>query len=36
MVTQMGEQVDYLRFMPEKTAANRGRWWLGVIIGGPG
>uniref|UniRef100_UPI002490F94D ATP-binding protein n=1 Tax=Azonexus hydrophilus TaxID=418702 RepID=UPI002490F94D len=36
MVTQMGEQVDYLRFMPEKTAANRGRWWLGVIVGGPG
>jgi len=36
MVTQMGEQVDYLRFMPEKTAANRGRWWFGVIVGGPG
>lgn len=36
MVTQMGEQVDYLRFMPEKTPANRGRWWLGVIVGGPG
>ncbi len=36
MVTQMGEQVDYLRFMPERTQANRRRWWLGVIIGGPG
>ena len=36
MVTQMGEQVDYLRFMPEQTPANRRRWWLGVIIGGPG
>ncbi|MCE1238295.1 MAG: hybrid sensor histidine kinase/response regulator, partial [Azonexaceae bacterium] len=36
MVTQMGEQVDYLRFMPEKTAANRGRWWFGVVVGGPG
>jgi signal transduction histidine kinase/purine-cytosine permease-like protein/ActR/RegA family two-component response regulator len=36
MVTQMGEQVDYLRFMPEKTPANRGRWWFGVIVGGPG
>ncbi len=36
MVTQMGEQVDYLRFMPEKTAANRRRWWIGVIVGGPG
>lgn len=36
LITQMGEQVDYLRFMPEKTAANRGRWWLGVLLGGPG
>jgi len=36
MVTQMGEQVDYLRFMPEKTAANARRWWFGVIVGGPG
>jgi purine-cytosine permease-like protein len=32
----MGEQVDYLRFMPERTAANRKRWWLAVVIGGPG
>ncbi|MBI2276981.1 MAG: response regulator [Dechloromonas sp.] len=36
LVTQMGEQVDYLRFMPERTAANRRRWWFGVIVGGPG
>ena len=36
LITQMGEQVDYLRFMPERTAANRGRWWAGVLIGGPG
>jgi signal transduction histidine kinase/purine-cytosine permease-like protein/ActR/RegA family two-component response regulator len=36
LVTQMGEQVDYLRFMPEKTPQNRYRWWLGVIVGGPG
>ncbi len=36
LITQMGEQVDYLRFMPEKTAANRKRWWAGVLIGGPG
>ena len=28
--------MDYLRFMPEKTPATRGRWWLGVLIGGPG
>ncbi len=36
LITQMGEQVDYLRFMPEKTPANRWRWWGGVLVGGPG
>jgi signal transduction histidine kinase/purine-cytosine permease-like protein/ActR/RegA family two-component response regulator len=36
LITQMGEQVDYLRFMPEKTKANRTRWWLAVLVGGPG
>ncbi|NJD24106.1 MAG: response regulator [Betaproteobacteria bacterium] len=36
LVTQMGEQVDYLRFMPEKTPATARRWWFGVIAGGPG
>lgn len=36
LVTQMAEQVDYLRFMPEKNAGNRRRWWLAVVIGGPG
>ncbi|MDN4591837.1 hybrid sensor histidine kinase/response regulator [Xenophilus aerolatus] len=36
LITQMGEQADYLRFMPARTRANRGRWWLGVMAGGPG
>ncbi|MBS1129669.1 MAG: Response regulator receiver:ATP-binding region, ATPase-like:Histidine kinase N-terminal [Proteobacteria bacterium] len=36
LVTQMAEQVDYLRFMPEKTPATARRWWFGVIVGGPG
>mgnify|MGYP006999989820 FL=1 len=36
LITQMGEQADYLRFMPARTAANRKRWWLGVLMGGPG
>ena len=36
LMTQMGEQADYLRFMPARTNANRRRWWLGVAIGGPG
>ncbi|WP_284615517.1 ATP-binding protein [Aquabacterium humicola] len=36
LITQMGEQVDYLRFMPEKTKANAARWWFGTLLGGPG
>ena len=36
LITQMGEQADYLRFMPERTAATRVRWWAGVLAGGPG
>lgn len=36
LITQMGEQADYLRFMPAKTPATRGRWWFGVLAGGPG
>lgn len=36
LITQMGEQADYLRFMPERTAANRKRWLFGVVLGGPG
>ncbi|SJM96510.1 response regulator [Crenothrix polyspora] len=36
MVAQIGEQVDFLRFMPELTAKNRTRWWLATITAGPG
>ncbi|WP_114649771.1 ATP-binding protein [Pseudothauera hydrothermalis] len=36
LITQIGEQVDYLRFMPECTQANRARWWFAVLLGGPG
>jgi signal transduction histidine kinase/CheY-like chemotaxis protein/purine-cytosine permease-like protein len=36
LITQMGEQADYLRFMPARTAHNRKAWWLGVLAGGPG
>ncbi len=36
LVAQIGEQVDFLRFMPEKTAKNRFRWWAATIIAGPG
>jgi signal transduction histidine kinase/CheY-like chemotaxis protein len=36
LITQIGEQVDFLRFMPERTPANRVRWHLGVLVAGPG
>ncbi|WP_371319729.1 ATP-binding protein [Variovorax sp. dw_308] len=36
LITQMGEQADYLRFMPVRTPATRGRWWAAVLAGGPG
>ena len=36
LVTQIGEQVDYLRFLPEKTRANRARWWTALLLAGPG
>ena len=36
LITQMGEQADYLRFMPEPQPDRKARWWAGVIIGGPG
>jgi signal transduction histidine kinase/CheY-like chemotaxis protein len=36
LVVQIGEQVDYLRFLPEKTRENRLRWWGAVLIAGPG
>ncbi|MRW90022.1 response regulator [Duganella sp. FT80W] len=36
LITQIGEQVDFLRFMPQQTRDNRLRWHLGVLIAGPG
>jgi signal transduction histidine kinase/CheY-like chemotaxis protein len=36
LVVQVGEQVDYLRFLPEKTRENRWRWWGAVLVAGPG
>ncbi len=36
MVAQIGEQVDFLRFMPEKKNSNRIRWWLATLTAGPG
>ena len=36
LITQMGEQADYLRFMPQQSAHNTRRWWVAVLVGGPG
>ncbi len=36
LITQMGEQVDYLRFMPAQAPGKPLRWWAGVLAGGPG
>ncbi|MYS36930.1 purine-cytosine permease-like protein [Streptomyces sp. KhCrAH-43] len=36
LIAQIGEQIDYLRFMPPKTDANRRSWWTAVVMAGPG
>lgn len=36
LITQMGEQADYLRFMPPPQPGRRLHWWLAVLAGGPG
>ncbi|MFD9892998.1 purine-cytosine permease family protein [Amycolatopsis sp. NPDC059027] len=36
LIGQIGEQADYLRFMPEKTASNKRAWWGAVLAAGPG
>ncbi len=33
---QIGEQVDFLRFLPRERAGRRGRWWLSLLAAGPG
>ena len=36
LIAQIGEQVDYLRFMPPLTEKNRFRWWGSMLLAGPG
>ncbi len=36
LIAQIGEQVDYLRFMPPLEKKNRVKWWFAVISAGPG
>ena len=36
LIAQIGEQVDYLRFLPERTKTNQKCWWFWMIFSGPG
>ena len=36
LIAQIGEQVDFLRFLPEKKTTNHRRWWFALIVAGPG
>lgn len=36
LVVQIGEQVDYLRFLPDLKPENRRSWWLAMVSAGPG
>ncbi|MEK9766300.1 MAG: hybrid sensor histidine kinase/response regulator, partial [Thalassolituus sp.] len=36
LIAQIGEQVDFLRFLPEPAKGQRLRWWTALMVGGPG
>ena len=36
LMSQVGEQVDFLRFLPPKTQENKVRWWFALLFAGPG
>ncbi len=37
LIAQIGEQVDFLRFIPEpRNQKEKRRWWIAVMAGGPG
>lgn len=36
LVAQIGEQVDFLRFLPRDRRGNRLKWWLSMTAAGPG
>lgn len=36
LTLQIGEQVDYLRFLPPPETTTRLRWWGALILSGPG
>jgi signal transduction histidine kinase/purine-cytosine permease-like protein/DNA-binding NarL/FixJ family response regulator len=36
LLPQVGEQVDYLRFLPERSRTGRFAWWSAMLFTGPG
>jgi len=36
LIAQIGEQVDFLRFLPPKPQVSAWRWWSSMIVAGPG
>ena len=36
LIAQIGEQVDYLRFLPPIENSSKFRWWAALIMAGPG
>ncbi len=36
LTPQLAEQIDYIRVMPPRTAANRRSWWVAFLFSGPG
>jgi len=36
LIAQIGEQVDYLRFMPPLKEDNKVKWWISMLVAGPG
>ncbi|MGR9085965.1 MAG: hybrid sensor histidine kinase/response regulator [Gammaproteobacteria bacterium] len=36
LVAQIGEQVDFLRFLTPRASSNRTQWWIALICAGPG
>ncbi|WP_299815685.1 ATP-binding protein [uncultured Roseibium sp.] len=36
LIAQIGEQVDFLRFLPRKRQGQKLKWWLALLAAGPG
>ena len=36
LIAQIGEQVDFLRFLPRQRQGRRASWWVALLAAGPG